>query len=172
MKIRVGKAYEGGSSIRLKDGTYELQILKIESTRGRVNMTLSTSDGHNVYKTFFLLDKDGKKENERGMMELADYITTAMQIEEEEAEVKVESAVGCYLKCYVKNGSYEKTDGTEKKVYNLDSPERCSGFSDGTPSLLKESSDSDEEEGPEDDGEESYAQVTEEEDLFNKYLNS
>lgn len=137
MKIPVGTKYEGGSSMRLKDGDYELQIIDVQATKGRVNMTLCTSKGQKVYKTFFLLEKDGKTTNERGMLELADYITTAMQIEDEEAEVSVESSIGFYLLCYVKNGSYPKEDGTEKKVYNLYSPRRCGGFSDGTPSFVE-----------------------------------
>lgn len=130
MKITVGKSYEGCSSMRLTDGDYELKIDDIKSTKGRVNMTLVTATGTKIYKTFFLLEKDGKTQNERGMKELADYITTAMQIEEEETEVVVESAVGFYLLCYVKNAVYtSKEDGSEKRVYNVYSPRRCNGFS-------------------------------------------
>lgn len=175
MNISVGKKYEGGSSIRLKDGDYELQIIDVSSTKGRVNMTLCTSKGQKVYKTFFLLEKDGKTKNERGMLELADYITTAMQIEDEEAEVNVESSIGFYLLCYVKNGSYPKEDGTEKKVYNVYSPRRCSGFSDGTGSFV-EGVESEEEEEPE-EVEVATSEETEEQlpfddsdgDVFSKY---
>lgn len=140
MKITVGKAYEGASSQRLEDGDYELQITEITSTKGRVNMTLTTSTNQHVYKTFFLLEKDSKTPNERGMRELADYITTAMQIEEEQVQVDTDSALGFYLLCYVKNGSYQKEtesgEKVEKRVYNVYSPRRCSGFSDGTPSFV------------------------------------
>lgn len=137
MKINAGKKYEGASSNRLEDGDYELQIIDVQTTKGRVNMTLATSKNQKVYKTFFLLDKDGKTSNEKGLAELADYITTAMQIDDEEVEVSVESALGYYLLCYVKNGSYSKEDGTVKKVYNVYSPRRCNGFSDGTESFVE-----------------------------------
>lgn len=137
MKIMAGKAYEGKSSIRLEDGEYELQIIDVSATKGRVNMTLATSNNQKVFKTFFLLNKDGKTTNERGMRELADFVTTAMQIEDEEVEVKVESSLGFYLKCDVRNSSYEKDDGTKKNVYNVNRPQRCNGFSDGVGSLLE-----------------------------------
>lgn len=173
MKVSVGTKYEGGSSMRLKDGDYELQIIEVKSTRGRVNMTLSTSRGQKVYKTFFLLEKDGKTTNERGMLELADYITTAMQIEDEEAEVDVDSALGFYLKCYVKNGSYEKEDGTKKNVYNVYSPRRCSGFSDGTGSLLGDEPEAMEEEEdvgePVAEGELPFDEPNTDVDVFKKY---
>lgn len=146
MKIKVGKAYEGGSQFRLEDGEYELQITDVQATKGRVNMTLTTSTGERIYKTFFLLDKDGKTQNARGMAELADYVTTAMQIEDMEVEVNVEQSLGCYLKCYVKNGEWKKDDGTVKKVYNTYSPQRCFGFSDGTASHVAEEQPEDAEE--------------------------
>ena len=60
MKINVGTKYEGGSSVRVEDGDYEVQITDIQSTKGRVNMTFTTSKNQKVYKTFFLLEKDGK----------------------------------------------------------------------------------------------------------------
>lgn len=133
MKIVVGTKYEGMSSSRLEDGDYELQITDVQSTKGRVNMTFKTSSGKEVYKTFFLLDRDGKTVNEKGMRELSDYVTTAMQINEEEVEVDVNNALGFYLLCYVKNAQYTKKEtGEVKKVYNVYSPRRCDGFSDGT----------------------------------------
>lgn len=131
MKIRVGTKYEGKSSDRLEDGDYELKITDIQSTKGRVNMTFETSTGKEVYKTFFLLDRDGKTVNEKGMRELSDYVTTAMQVNEEDVEVDVKNALGFYLLCYVKNAQYTKKDtGEVKKVYNVYSPRRCNGFSD------------------------------------------
>lgn len=140
MIINVGKKYEGASSIRLEDGDYELQITDVQSTKGRVNMTLTTSTGKEVYKTFFLLEKDGKTVNEKGMRELSDYVTTAMQIEDEEVQVDVKNALGFYLLCYVKNAEYKKKDtGELKKVYNVYSPRRCDGFSDGTESMYDSS---------------------------------
>ena len=141
MKISVGKNYEGASSMRLEDGDYEVQITSVEQTKGRVNMTLTTSKNQKVYKTFFLLEKDGKTKNERGMLELADYVTTAMQIEDDETEVDVKYVLGFYLVCYIKNSSYDKTDENgekvTKKIYNVYSPRRCDGFSDGTPGLVE-----------------------------------
>ena len=140
MIINVGKKYEGASSIRLEDGDYELQITDVQSTKGRVNMTLTTSTGKEVYKTFFLLEKDGKTVNEKGMRELSDYVTTAMQIEDEEVQVDVKNALGFYLLCYVKNAQYTKKEtGELKKVYNVYSPRRCDGFSDGTESMYDSS---------------------------------
>ena len=173
MKIRVGKNYEGASVMRLEDGDYELQITDVQSTRGRVNMTLSTSTGQKVFKTFFLLGKDGKTQNERGLLELSDYITTAMQIEDEEAEVDVASVLGFYLLCYVKNGSYTKDDGTVKKVYNVYSPRRCDGFSDGTPSLIElPGSEEEEEEIPEEVSLDGVEEVTDDDindDIMKKF---
>lgn len=133
MKIHVGTKYEGMSSGRLEDGDYELKITDVQSTKGRVNMTFKTSTGREVYKTFFLLDRDGKTVNEKGMRELSDYVTTAMQVNEEDVEVDVKNALGFYLLCYVKNAQYTKKDtGEVKKVYNVYSPRRCDGFSDDT----------------------------------------
>ena len=136
MKINVGTKYEGGSSVRVEDGDYEVQITDIQSTKGRVNMTFTTSKNQKVYKTFFLLEKDGKTVNDKGMRELADFVTTAMQIEDEEVEVDVKYALGFFLVIYVKNGSYKRTDenGNEviKHVFNIYTPRRCNGFSDGT----------------------------------------
>ena len=176
MKINAGKKYEGASSNRLEDGDYELQIIDVQTTKGRVNMTLATSKNQKVYKTFFLLERDGKTPNEKGLAELADYITTAMQIEDEEVEVTVEKVLGYYLLCYVKNGSYTKEDGTVKKVYNVYSPRRCNGFSDGTDSFI-EGDESDEEEFDEEVTEEVTSEETSEElpfddsngDVFAKY---
>lgn len=176
MKINAGTKFEGASSNRLKDGDYELQIIDVQTTKGRVNMTLTTSKGQKVYKTFFLLEKDGKTTNERGMLELADYITTAMQIDDEEVEVDVDSALGFYLLCYIKNGSYPKEDGTEKKVYNVYSPRRCNGFSDGTESFV-EGVESGVEETEEEEEEEVTSEETSEQlpfddssnDVFSKY---
>lgn len=146
MKIRVGTKYEGMSSGRLEDGDYELQIVDVQSTKGRVNMTFKTSTGKEVYKTFFLLDRDGKTVNEKGMRELSDYVTTAMQVNEEEVEVDVKNALGFYLLCYVKNAQYTKKEtGEVKKVYNVYSPRRCDGFSDGTESLYDTSAVNEEE---------------------------
>ena len=169
MKIVVGKAYEGASSMRLKDGDYELRIDEVQSTKGRVNMTLTTSTGQKIYKTFFLLDKDGKTQNERGMRELADYVTTAMQIEEQETEVTVESCVGFYLLCYVKNGSYTKADGTIRAVYNTYSPRRCKGFSESADD--EEQSEESEEVEDVAEEEEATAEINEEtEDILKKLL--
>lgn len=142
MKITVGKAYEGASSNWLEDGDYELQITEVESTKGRVKLTMATSTGFKVSKMFFLLEKDGKTPNEKGMRELADYITTAMQIEDEQVEVDTDNAIGFYLLCYVKKGSYKKIDEegkeVEKRVYNVYSPRRCNGFSNGSESQVEE----------------------------------
>lgn len=168
MKITVGKAYEGSSSNRLKDGDYELQITDIESTRGQVKMTLKASSGQSVRKTFFLLSKDGKEQNEKGMRELADYVTTAMQIEDEEVEVDVKDAVGYYVKCYIKNASYKKTvDGVEveKSIYNLYDVRRCNGFSDGTGSFVEGVDAYD------DEPDEPSAEVEDGEDMFDKLMN-
>lgn len=141
MKIKVGTNYEGASSNRIEDGDYEVQITDIQSTKGRVNMTFTTAKKVNVYKTFFLLDKDGKSVNEKGMRELSDFVTTAMQIEDEEVEVDVKMALGFYLLVYVKNGKYDKIDEegnkVTKKVFNIYTPRRCNGFSDGTPSWVQ-----------------------------------
>lgn len=168
MKITVGTKYEGASSNRMEDGDYELQIIEVSSTKGRVNMTLSTSDNRKVYKTFFLLERDGKTVNDKGMRELADYVTTAMQIEDEEIEVDVRNALGFYLICYVKNATYtKKDDGSVKHVYNVYSPRRCGGFSDGTPSLIEVAQY---EEEPEEVEEEPTAEVEgEPDDIFKKF---
>lgn len=137
MKIKVGKAYEGGSEFRLEDGDYEVQITEIESTKGRTTMIFKTSNNVSIKKVFFLLEKDNKTVNERTMAALADYVTTAMQIEDMEVEVDTKDALGYYLKVYIKNGSYtSKEDGQEKKIYNVYSPRRCDGFSDGTASFV------------------------------------
>lgn len=174
MKVTVGKAYEGASdNFRLKDGTYEFQITDVSNTKGRVNMTLTTSSGKRVFKTFFLRDRDGK-DSEKGMIELADFITTAMQIEDEEVEVDVASCVGFYLKCTVKNGSYEKDDEfgnpVVKKVYYINRPERCDGFSDGTPSFVEEATGAEEETDEDEDGYSGSETLEAEEDAFGKYL--
>lgn len=149
MKITVGKAYEGASSFRVEDGDYEVQITEVSSTKGRVNMTFTTSKNQKVYKTFFLLEKDGKTVNDRGMRDLADFVTTAMQIEDNEVEVDVKNALGFYLVVYVKNGSYKRTDENgkeaEKHVFNVYSPRRCDGFSDGTASWVATAAPNEEE---------------------------
>lgn len=141
MKIKVGTNYEGASSYRMEDGDYEVQITDIQSTKGRVNMTFTTSKNQHAYKTFFLLERDGKTVNERGMRELSDFVTTAMQIEDEEVEVDVKMALGFYLTVYIKNAKYNKKDeeGNEvvKHVFNIYTPRRCDGFSDGTPSWIQ-----------------------------------
>ena len=137
MKIHVGKAYEGRSGNSFKDGDYELQIIKIEATRGRAKFTFATSGKRLLYKTFFLLAKDGKTENESAYRELADFVTTALQIEEEDVELDVRNAVGCYLTLTLKNSSYEK-DGVKQSTYWLNRPRRCDGFSDGTGSVIEE----------------------------------
>ena len=139
MKIKVGKAYEGGSQFRLEDGDYEVQITDVESTKGRATITFSTANGVKMKKIFFLLEKDGKTVNDRGMAELADYITTAMQIEDMEVEVNAEDCKGYYLLVYVKNKDYiSKEDGSTKKVYNVYSPRRCNGFTDGAAPMEEE----------------------------------
>lgn len=143
MKIAVGKNYEGTSNPNhFTDGDYEFQIVNIESTKGRVKMTLATSDKRRAYKTFFLLDKDGKEQNERGIRELADFVTTAMQIEDEETEVEIEDCLGYYLICTIKNSSYEQTDPETgavqtRSTYYINKPSRLDEFSDGTPSLIE-----------------------------------
>lgn len=153
MIIKAGKSYEGQSdNFRLADGTYEFQITKVDNTKGRVSMVLTTSTGKNVYKTFFLRDKDGK-ESDKNMAELADFVTTAMQIEDEEVEVDVKSCLGFYLICTIKNSSYETSDElgnpVTKKTYYVRRPERCNGFSDGRPPIIKEAVREEEEEGEE-----------------------
>lgn len=142
MIIKAGKSYEGASdTFRLQDGTYEFQITKIDTTKGRVNMVLTTSTNKNVYKTFFLRDKDGK-DSEKGLTELADFVTTAMQIEDEEVEVDVNSCLGFYLICTIKNSTRETVDElgnpVSKKTYYINRPERCNGFSDGRPPIISE----------------------------------
>ena len=138
MKITVGKSYEGCSDdFFIPDGEHEFQIVDIRSTKGRVNMTLVTSDRKRAFKTFFLLDKKGKQDD-KAMRDLADFVTTALQVEDEEIEVEIEDALGYYIKATVKNSSYEREDGTKKATYYLNRPKRCDGFSDGTESLLEE----------------------------------
>ena len=105
MIINVGKKYEGASSIRLEDGDYEVQITEVESTKGRTTMIFKTSNNVTIKKVFFLLEKDNKTVNERTMAALADYVTTAMQIEDMEVEVDTKDALGYYLVVYIKNGS-------------------------------------------------------------------
>lgn len=136
MKIHVGKAYEGTSGNAFKDGEYELQIVNIKATKGRVNMTFATSKKRLLYKTFFLLDKKGD-ENENAYIELADFVTTAVQIDEEDVELDIKNALGCYLKLTLRNSSYEK-DGVKQASYWLNKPKRCDGFSDGTGSVLED----------------------------------
>lgn len=174
MIIKAGKNFEGASdNFRLTDGTYEFQITKVESTKGRVNMVLTTSSGKNVYKTFFLRDKKSGNESEKGMLELADFVTTAMQIEDEEVEVDVKSCLGFYLIATIKNSSYDTTDElgnpVTKKIYYINRPERCDGFSDGHPSFVKvaeEESDESEEEV----GELPFDTPDAGEDAFDKYM--
>ena len=138
MKLTVGKAYEGASNeFKLEDGIYEFQIVNIETTAGRVNMTLVTSNRKRAFKTFFLREKDGS-ESERGYRELADFITTALQIEDQEVEVDIDTAIGSYLICNVRNSSYEDANGVKKSVMYINRPERLDCFSDGTESLLSE----------------------------------
>lgn len=137
MKISVGKKVEGTSnSFYLPDGEYEFQIVQIACTKGRVNVTFVTSSKQRAYKTFFLLDKNGDT-NEKSYRELADFVTCALQIEDEEAEVDVEDALGYYVVAKYRNASYEK-DGTTYKTSYINNPKRCDGFSDGTGSLLEE----------------------------------
>ena len=138
MKITVGKAYEGGSNFnRLADGTYVFQIVNIEQTKGRVNMQFITSGKQSVFKTFWLLDKDGKQ-SERGMSELADFVTTAMQIEDDECQVDIGDALGCYLQADIKNSTTTNKEGLTKAVVYVNRPARADGFPDGTGSLLEE----------------------------------
>lgn len=137
MKISVGKNYEGTSnSFYIPDGEYEFQILGCKTTKGSVNMTLGMSNKQRCFKRFFLLDKKGVT-NEKSMRELADFITTAMQIEEEDVEVDVNDCIGYYIRATIKNATYEdKETGVTKPTYYVNKPTRCNGFSDGTPSLM------------------------------------
>ena len=138
MKLTVGKAYEGASNeFKLEDDIHEFQIVNIETTAGRVNMTLVTSKRKRAFKTFFLREKDGS-ESERGYRELADFITTALQIEDQEVVVDIDTALGSYIMCSVRNSSYEDPNGTKKSVMYINRPERLDCFSDGTESLLSE----------------------------------
>lgn len=138
MKITVGKSYEGTSGFsRIKDGTYVFQIIEIKQTKGRVDLTMVNSQKQLCFKTFWLLDKQGKT-SDRGMRELADFITTALQIDDEETEVEIGDALGCYLQAEVKNGSYENAEGLTKSVQYVNRPKRANGFTDGTGSLLEE----------------------------------
>ena len=138
MKITVGKAYEGGSNFnKLPDGTYVFQIVNIEQTKGRVNMQFITSSKQSVYKTFFLIGKDGKT-SDRAMKELADFVTTAMQIEDDECQVDIGDALGCYVQAEIKNSSYKNPEGLMKSVVYVNRPARADGFPDGTDSLLEE----------------------------------
>lgn len=136
MKIHVGKAYEGTSGNSFKDGEYDLQIVKIKATKGRVTITFSTSQKRLLYKTFFLLAKDGT-ENENAYRELADFVTTAVQVEDEDVELDIRSALGCYITLTLRNTTYEK-DGVKQASYWLNKPKRCNGFSDGTGSVYEE----------------------------------
>lgn len=136
MKITVGKSYEGTSGYsRLEDGTYLFQIVEIRQTKGRVDMTMITSNRQLCFKTFWLLDKQGKT-SDRGMRELADFITTALQIDDDETEVEIGDALGCYLKAEVRNSSYENSEGLTKAIQYVNRPKRADGFEDGTESLL------------------------------------
>ena len=138
MKITVGKSYEGKSdNFFIPDGDHEFQIVEVKQVKNRVNMTLVTSDGRRAFKTFFLLDKNGQPDD-KNMRELADFITTAMQIDDDEAEVDIEDAVGYYIVATIKNKSVDREDGTKKSTYYLNRPKRCDGFSDGTGSRLEE----------------------------------
>lgn len=137
MIIHVGKSYEGTSGNAFKDGDYDLQIIKIKSTKGRVNITFATSGKRFLYKTFFLLDKQGQQ-NENAYRELSDFITTAMQIDDEDVELDIRNAVGSYVTVTLRNTTFEKADGTKQASYWLNRPKRCDGFSDGTGSVLED----------------------------------
>lgn len=137
MKIHVGKTYEGTSGNNFKDGEYDLQIISVKATKGRVNMTLATSQKRFMYKTFFLLDKKNNP-NENAYRELSDFVTTAMQIEDEDIEVDIRKVVGYYVTCTLKNSVFEREDGSKKATYYLNRPKRCDGFSDGTDSVIEE----------------------------------
>lgn len=138
-KVKVGKKVEGTSdSFFIPDGTYVFQIVGAESTAGRVKMDLIKSDKQHAYKTFFIKRGDGTI-NDKAMRELGDFVTTAMQIEDEDCEVDVSDALGYYLQVTLRNSTYiSKKDGLEHESVEIHKPKRASGFPDGTPSLYEE----------------------------------
>jgi len=137
MIINGGKKYEGKSSnYYLADGIYNLQIVEIEEEATRVKMTLVTSSNKRVYKSFFLNTKDGEP-NTRALAELSDFVTTALQIDDEEATIDLMDALGAYVQCSVRNGSYTNSSGVVKPAVFCDKPRRIDGFEDGKPSLLE-----------------------------------
>lgn len=138
MKINVGTKYEGKSNdFALPDGLYVLQIISIETTAGRVNMVLATAKKRFVYKTFYMKDKNGKP-SEKGLRELSDFITTAMQVEEPDVEVEITDALGLYIECELKNSSFVNASGVKKSVVYLNKPKRANGFDDDMPSVFDE----------------------------------
>lgn len=138
-KVKVGKKVEGTSNnFFIPDGTYVFQIVGAESTAGRVKMDLIKSDKQHAYKTFFIKSGDGTV-NDKAMRELGDFVTTAMQIEDEDCEVDVSDALGYYVQATLRNGTYiSKKDGLEHESVEIHKPKRANGFPDGTPSLYEE----------------------------------
>lgn len=138
-KVKVGKKVEGTSdNFFIPDGTYVFQIVGAESTAGRVKMDLIKSDKQHAYKTFFIKSGDGTI-NDKAMRELGDFVTTAMQIEDEDCEVDVSDALGYYVQATLRNSTYiSKKDGLEHESVEIHKPKRASGFPDGTPSLYEE----------------------------------
>lgn len=138
-KVKVGKKVEGTSdNFFIPDGTYVFQIVGAESTAGRVKMDLIKSDKQHAYKTFFIKSGDGTI-NDKAMRELGDFVTTAMQIEDEDCEVDVSDALGYYVQATLRNSTYiSKKDGLEHESVEIHKPKRANGFPDGTPSLYEE----------------------------------
>lgn len=139
-KVKVGRSIEGTSdNFFIPDGTYTFQIVGVESTAGRVKMDLVKSDKQHAFKTFFLKRKDDGTVNEKAMRELGDFVTTAMQIEDEDFEVDVTDALGYYVTATLRNSKYiSEKDGLEHDSVEIHKPKRANGFPDGTPSLYEE----------------------------------
>ena len=138
MKITTGKKYEGASQFsRLEDGIYVFQIVDVKQTKGKVEMQLITADKKYCFKSFWLIDKNGKP-SDRGMSELADFVTTALQIEDDEIEVDIEDVLGHYIQAEVKNSSYTNEEGLTKSVQYVNRPARAECFPNGKPSLYEE----------------------------------
>lgn len=136
MIINGGTKYEGKSSnYYLEDGIYNLQIVEIEEEATLVRMTLVTSSNKRVFKRFYLTTKDGET-NTRALAELSDFVTTALQIDDEEATIELMDALGCYVQCSIRNGSYKDANGVAKPITYCDKPHRIDGFEDDKPSLL------------------------------------
>lgn len=137
-KITVGKKFEGTSdAFRIDDGTYVFQIVSFETTPGRVKMELVTSERKFATKTFFMKKNDGTI-NEIAKRELSDFVTTAMQIEDEEVSMDISESVGYYVQATLRNSSYKNKEGQTMASTEIHKPFRADGFPDGTPSLVED----------------------------------